>query len=466
MSNVHEQGTAPIRQLLVQYSIPAIAGFLANALYQLIDRILVGRGVGTEAMAAVTCAFPLTILSMGIGLLLGTGTGNQISTFLGQGRKDAAEAVLGQSVRMGLLLGGFVAVALIVFARPLLVASGAAGSVLEMAIPFLRIAAVGQVFLILIISMGNIVRVQGRPGLALGFVSFGNGLNAILATVAVFVLRWGVVGVALATAFSLAVNFAILFRFVQSPASILRIRRCHLAHDQELANSILKLGAPVFLMQVLGTAVFLSANHGALALDGPRGVALVGVLNTVSMFFIYPMLGVAQAMQPLVAYNRGAGNTLRVRKLLFWSLLATTVMGTCFAIGISLTPGIVASWFTRSDTRLVELVGAGLPLSMISVAVFGIQGIASHYFLSVHRPGKAAILLLGRQILAIPLFLILPRVWGFTGLYLASALSEIPFTAIASFLLWKEWKALSPSDETGKTDSDIDEPALEIVCPN
>lgn len=464
MKTVHAQGTDPIRRLLLQYSLPAIAGFLANALYQLVDRILVGRGIGTEAMAAVTCVFPLTILTMGIGLLLGTGTGNQISTLLGQGKKDDAEAVLGQSVRMALQAGIAIAALLLVFASPILRLSGATGTVLEMAIPYLRITAVGQVFLILIISMGNILRVQGRPGLGLLFMVGGNFLNAVLAAVAIFVLHWGIAGAALATTIAITLNSFLLLRFVQGPSSVLRIRRRHLGADRDLALPILKLGAPVFLMQIFGTAVFLSANHGALALDGARGVALVGVFNTISMLLIYPPLGVAQAMQPLVAYNRGAGRPDRVRKLLGGTLAATTGMGVLFAAIVLLVPDFVASWFTRTDVRLVELTREGLPWMMVSVALFGIQGTASHYFLAIHRPGKAGLLLLGRQMLAIPLFLVLPRIWGFQGLYLVIALSDIPFAVLAAVLLRREWIALgSEPEEPGVDESDESLPALEAT---
>jgi len=462
MHSVQKQGTAPIGQLLLQYSLPAVAGFLANALYQLVDRVLVGRGIGTEAMAAVTCAFPVTILTMGVGLLLGTGTGNQISTFLGQGRKDEAEAVLGQSVRLALMLGTGIALVLVVFASPILRASGATGSVLEMAIPYLRITALGQVPLILIISMGNILRVQGRPGLGLLFMTGGNVLNAILAAVAIFVLRWGIAGAALATTLAISLNFVLLLQFVQGPTSILRIRRRHLRHDKALARSILKLGAPVFAMQILGTAVFLSANHGALLLDGPRGVALIGVFNTISMLLIYPPLGVVQAMQPLVAYNRGAGRPDRVRKLLFSSLLATTTMGIVSGLTLAAMPEFVASWFTRTDARLVELAREGLPWMTISIALFGVQGTASHYFLSIHRPGKAAFLLLGRQILAIPLFLVLPGLWGFTGLYLVTAISDVPFAILAAIFLRKEWKTLGGAGpETRAEDEEADDEGVD-----
>lgn len=456
MDSVRHQGSAPVGKLLLQYSLPAIAGFLANALYQFVDRVLVGRGVGTEAMAAVTCAYPLTILTMGVGLWLGTGTGNQISTLLGKGEKDEAERVLGQSVRLGLLLGGVLSLLLIVLARPILIGCGATGGVLEMAIPYLRITAVGQVCLIAIISMGNILRTQGRPGLGLAFMGTGNLVNALLAWLAIFVLHLGIAGAALATTVTVTLNLAALLIFVQSPSSVLRIRRRHLRHDAALARSILALGAPMFLMQILGTLTFLAANHGAAGLDGIRGVASVGVFNAVSILLIYGPLGIAQAFQPLVAYNRGAGQTSRVRELLTKTLLATTGMGVVSALVVALIPVTVASLFTRHDTALIDIVAHGLPVFMISVALFGIQGTASHYFLAIHQPQKAGLLLLGRQLLAIPLFLILPRTFGFTGLYLVAPLSDVPMALLAAWMLHAEWKALGAEPEPPATELNQD----------
>jgi putative MATE family efflux protein len=398
-------------------------------------------------MAAVTSAFPTTILAMGVGLMLGTGTGNQISTFLGSGKKDEAERVLGQSVRLAVLLGGALSIVLIVFARPVLRLCGASGDVLEMAIPYLRITSAGQVFLIGIISMGNILRVQGKPNLGLAFMVVGNVINAVLAAIAIFVLRWGIAGAALATAFTVVLNFLAVVAFVQSKASHLRIRRKWLRPDPAIARSILQLGAPILFMQILGSLVFVSANHSAGLLDGPRGVAVLGIFNVIIMLLIYPSLGVAQAMQPLVAYNRGALRPDRVRSLLGKSLVATTLMGIVFSTAVLCAPRAVASMFTRTDFRLVGMVAQGLPWFMISVVVFGVQGTASHYFLSVHRPREAGLLLLGRQILAIILFLWLPRVFGFAGFYLVPAISDIPMAVLAAVLLRREWKSLSSSSQ-------------------
>ena len=200
------------------------------------------------------------------------------------------------------------------------------------------------------------------------------------------------------------------------------------------------------MMQVLGMVTFLVANHGAAGLDGARGVAAVGVFNTVSILLIYGPLGVVQAMQPLIAFNRGAGRMDRVRDLLKRALIATTVMGVVSALIIACFPEAVAGLFTRNDMKLVDIVAQGLPIFMVSVALFGVQGTASHYFLAVHQPKKASLLLLGRQVLAIPLFLILPKLFGFPGLYLVSVLSDVPMAILAAYMLRKEWRVLKQNN--------------------
>ena len=192
MDAVKHMGEQSIGRLLLRYSLPAIAGFLANALYQIVDRILVGRGVGTDGMAAVTSAFPLSIVAMALGLLVGAGTGNRISVLLGKGDAQGAERVLSQSLRLALINGTLLALVTWLFSKPLLLACGCPPQLLSMAIPFVRIIAIGQIFLITLISMGNIVRVQGRPMLGLLIMLSSNLLNVGLATLAIFGLHWGI----------------------------------------------------------------------------------------------------------------------------------------------------------------------------------------------------------------------------------------------------------------------------------
>jgi len=438
MDAVKHMGEQSIGRLLLRYSLPAIAGFLANALYQIVDRILVGRGVGTDGMAAVTSAFPLSIVAMALGLLVGTGTGNRISVLLGQRDAQGAERVLGQGLRLALINGTLLAAMSWAFTKPLLLACGCAPHLLPMAMPFVRIVSIGQIFLIALISMGNILRVQGRPMLGLLIMLSSNLLNVCLAALAIFGLHWGITGTALATAISQAAGCLTVIFVVQGRSSVLHIRRAFLKADRALARSIITLGAPFGLMQLLATMVFLAANHGAGGQAGTRGVAALGVLNTVAMFLIYPPLGVMQAMQPLIGFNKGAGQMKRVRAILVRVLLATTAMGALFSILTAIFPGPIAGLFSKTDPELVEMVRRGLPWFTIPITLFGVTGTMAHYFLSVHEPRMAALLLLGRQVLAIPMFVLLPRWLGFYGIYLVGPCADLLFAVVAATVMVRE----------------------------
>ncbi len=452
-------GEQPVGRLLVRYSLPAIAGFLANALYQFADRIIVGRGVGTDGMAAVTAAFPLAIIGMAVALLLGTGTGNRISVLLGQKDQEGAERVLGQSVRLALISGILLALIVCAFTRPLLIACGCEVRLLPMAIPFARILAVGQVFLIVLIAMGNILRVQGRPMLGLAFMLGSNALNVGLAWLAVFIFQWGVTGTALATAFSQILGCLLLIGFVQSPRSVLHIRGRFMSADKITARAIVSLGAPFGLMQVLATMVFLAANHGAEGQGASRGLATLGVLNTVAMLLIYPSLGVMQAMMPLVGFNQGAGRIDRVRALLVRVLVTCIGMGAFFSLLIVIFQTPVAALFSKSDQELITMVRIGLPWFVVPISLFGLAGTMAHYFLAVHEPRKAGILLLGRQILAIPLFLFLPRLVGFYGMYMAAPLADLPFAVVGGVLMVRELARLRGAIAAKRAEPSASRPA-------
>jgi len=192
------------------------------------------------------------------------------------------------------------------------------------------------------------------------------------------------------------------------------------------------------VMQLLATLVFLAANHGAGGQAGTRGVAALGVLNTVAMFLIYPPLGVMQAMQPLIGYNKGAGHMKRVRAILVRVLLATTAMGALFAILTAIFSAPIAGLFSKNDPELIEMVRRGLPWFTIPITLFGISGTMAHYFLSMHEPRTASLLLLGRQFLAIPMFVLLPRWLGFYGIYLVGPCADLLFAAVGATVMVRE----------------------------
>jgi len=220
--------------------------------------------------------------------------------------------------------------------------------------------------------------------------------------------------------------------------------------NRVLARSILALGAPFGLMQLLAAIVFLAANHGAGSQAGTRGVAALGVLNTVAVMLIYPPLGVMQAAQPLIGFNKGSGRMDRVRAILVRVLLATITMGVVFSILVAAFPGFIAGLFSTTDPELVAMVRRGLPWFVVPISLFGVTGTMAHYFLSVHEPRRAGLLLLGRQIVAMPLFLLLPHWLGFYGMYLVGPCADLPFAVVAGVLMVRELARLRPAPATAE----------------
>jgi putative MATE family efflux protein len=442
MDAVKHMGEEPVGRLLWRYSIPAIAGFVAHGSYQLVDRVLVSRGVGTEAVAAVSASFPLTIVSLALGLLVGAGTGNRIAALLGKGDREGAERMLGQGVRLALINGIALAAITLAFTEPLLRLCGCSAQLMPLAVPFARISALGQMFSIPLLSMGNIMRVQGRPGLGLAIMASGNVINAGLAALAVFGLHWGVKGTALATSISQVIGCLTVVGFVQSKISLVHIRRAFLARNKELSRAILSLGAPMGVMQILSMGVMMVANHSADATAGTNGLATLGVLNTIAMFFMFPLFGIMQAMQPLVGFNMGAGRTDRVRGLLVRVLVSSLTISVFFSLIVFLFPGFIARMFSRDDLALIELVRAGLPWFVVPIALFGLDGTMSNYFVAVHRPAKAGLLMLGRQVLVGILFAVLPCWFGFRGMYYVSTVAALPFAVLSTVFLINELRRL------------------------
>jgi Na+-driven multidrug efflux pump len=195
-------------------------------------------------------------------------------------------------------------------------------------------------------------------------------------------------------------------------------------------------------MQILGGLLFLSANRAAAAVEGARGVAAVGVFNTLALLLVYPAFGVAQAMQPLVAFNLGAARLDRVRALLGRALAANLAIGFTIAGAVCLAPRTMAALFTRSDLHLLELVERGVPWVMCSVALFGASATVSHYFLAMQRPQPAGLLLAGRQVLCAAAFALLPRFLGISGLYLAPLFADLPIALLSLYMMRSEWRRL------------------------
>jgi len=428
-------GRKDIGTLIWDFSIPAITGMLVNALYNVVDSIFVGHGVGPVGLAAVTIAFPGMIVLLGFSMLGGVGATTLVSIRLGQKRIGDAEKILGNafllSVTSALVLSGL----LFFFLNPILVALGAEPAVLPYARDFTAIIIAGSVFMFTGFGLNNIIRAEGNPRLAMLTMVMSALINTLLNPLFIFGLGLGIKGSALATVISQAVSAAWVVAHFRSPRSILKLHGDNIRPDRRIIARIIAMGSSAFFMQVAASLVAGLFNNILMAYGGQTAIAAMGVINRVSMLVLMPLFGISQGTQPVIGYNYGARNYGRVREAVVkGSLAATAVAVAGFAV-VELLDVQIIRLFT-SDADLVALGAAGLKIFLAMLPVIGFQIIGVTFFQAIGKPMHSLLLSLSRQLLIlIPVLLILPRFVGLQGVWLAGPIADLGSTLLAAALV-------------------------------
>lgn len=435
MDKVAEMGEAPLGRLLLKFSIPSIAIMLVNGLYNFIDRIFIGQGMGTDALAAVTAGFPMMIVAQGIGTLLAAGAGTLISIAVGAGKRDEAASVLGQGFAASLAASIPVMAVSWIFMDPILRAFGTTEAIMPLARTYIGIVTIGFVFQIVSMAVANSLRSQNRPRSAMVATVTGTVLNAILAPIFIFVFKWGIAGAAWATVAAQALSCALTLAFIQRKDSALRIEARNLAPRARTMASIAKLGSSLFLVNILGLGMLLVANTSMAKFGGATALAAIGIINTVSNLLAFPLMGITQGAGALWGYNFGAGKIDRVKRLTTLVLAWTTALGLAATAAIELFPRAFVAVFNGSDPVLIELGSRGMTVFMLSFFTFGLQATAASLFISIGKAAKGGTLYVLRQGLFIASMGILPLFMGIEGVYWSGPITDLACTAIAAVVL-------------------------------
>jgi len=296
-------GEAPISRLLVKFSLPTIAMMVVNGLYNTIDQIYIGQGMGTAGIAAVTAAFPMMLVSVAVGSLFGAGATTLISISLGAGREADARSLLGQAFAASLLAaGGIVALTFLVM-MPVLRLLGATPTLLPLARQYLSIVAIGFLFQIPSMTISGSLRAQGRPRASMMSVISGVLANAALAPLFIFGFHGGLAGAAAATVVAQALVLILTCMLIQSRGSRLRISLSAMRPKAGAIGRMATIGAPAALSNVIQLAVFAVANSSIAAYGGALGIAMVGIVNSLYRLFSFPVDGLTQGAQALWGYN-------------------------------------------------------------------------------------------------------------------------------------------------------------------
>lgn len=434
--------TRPVGALLWQYSVPAVAGMVVVSLYNVIDRIFIGRGVGPDAISGLAITFPLMNLSTALGVLVGAGASARVSIMLGAKRLREAQTILGNSLVMLLIFATIYITTFAVFLDPLLRAFGASDRTLPYAHDFMSVLLPGMLLMNLSFSLNNIQRASGYPRRAMMTMILSAVANAILAPIFIFGLDMGIRGAALATDLAMAGTLVfVLWHFFDRRSNLhftsgtYRLRRT-------VVISIIGIGAAPSLVNAASSLINFLINNTMYAYGGDNAVGAAGIFSTYASLITMIIIGICQGMQPVVGYNYGAGKLHRLRRAYILTLAAATILSILGWCGAIFIPEAIASIFT-TDADLVNATAHGLSLALPAFVFVGFQIVSTNFFQSIGRVGKSIFLGLSRQVLfLIPLLLIMPGMWGLNGVWLSFPIADLFATAVTVILIIMEFRRL------------------------
>ncbi len=435
MNQSQALGENKISRLLWNFSVPAITGMLITALYNIVDSIFVGHGVGAAGLAAVTIAFPIMIVFMAFGMLIGVGATTLVSIRLGQKRREEAEKILGNAFLFAVILAVLLSAAALFFLDTILVHLGATEETLPLAHDFSQLIIFGNVFMFVGFGLNNVIRAEGHPKTAMMTMIIAALLNAVLNPLFIFVMGMGIRGSALATVIAQAVSACWVVGHFLLPNAYLAMRLKNLCLRSDIINEIITMGSSVFFMQIAASFVAGLFNYTLASCGGQMAVAAMGVINRVSMLILMPIFGISQGAQPIIGYNFGAQNYERVRETVKLAAIWATAVATFGFVVVMLFDTYIIRMFS-DDPDLIEIGANGLRFFLLMLPIIGLQVIGTTFFQATGRPMYALSLSMSRQVvILIPLLLFLPRFFGVQGVWLAGPISDFGSSLVTVLLV-------------------------------
>lgn len=431
--------TQSIFRLLIDYSLPAIVGMTVTSLYNIIDSIYIGHGVGALAISGLAVTFPLMNLIMAICLLVAVGGSTVCSIELGRKNTAGAALVMGHVVVLGLVFSVVFGALSLYFLRPILVLFGASADTMPYAHDFMQVLLLGLPIGYTMLGLNNIMRATGYPKKAMLTAMLSVGCNILIAPLFIFVFHWGIRGAALATVCSqcvalvwIVVHFCKPDSTVHFMAGIYRLRAT-------VTRSILAIGLSPFLMNACACVVVIIINNSLYRYGGDLAIGAYGIMNRIIMLFVMVVLGLTQGMQPIIGYNYGARRPLRVRRTLLYGIAAGSVVTSLGFMAFQFAPHALAALFT-ADPGLTGLAVTALRIGGVAFFLTGGQIVIASFFQSIGMPSVAIFLSLTRQLLfLIPGLLILPLFLGLNGVWVSLPVADSLSFLVALGVLWRNW---------------------------
>ncbi len=432
-----------IGKLMWNYFVPAFAAMMANVLYNIVDRIYIGQGVDALALAGLSVIFPLMIIIMAFGMLVGMGSAVRISLSLGEKDYQRANRILGNALFLAFTLGIVLMITGFLVRDKVLMIFGAGPETLKYASDYFVIILAGIPFAMTGYALNNIIRAEGNPRIAMVSVFISAGINIILDPILIFGFHMGVRGAAYATIFSQFVLFVWVLIHFRGKKSIVKLYIPNIYPDPYIIKHIISIGFAPFAMNVAASIVTAIMNTQFIKHGGDIAVGAMGIVSSTTMMMVMTIISINMAIQPIIGFNYGAGLYCRVKETVVKAIRYGTLVATGGWLICMLIPGLVISIFNHDNMELREAGVLGLRIYCAVLPVVGFQIIASSYFQAIGKAKLATFLSLLRQIIVLlPLILLLPKFWGVAGVWIANPISDLVAAVITYIFFRNELRKL------------------------
>ncbi len=433
-------GTDNIWHLLLQYAIPSVIAMTASSLYNIIDSIFIGQGVGALAISGLAITFPLMNLSAAFGTLVGVGAATLMSLRLGQKDYSSANNILGNLFVLNTVFGLIYMVLVLLFLDPILSFFGASSETIPYAHEYMVVILLGNVVTHLYFGSNALLRATGNPKKSMYTTICSVIINIILAPIFIYGFKWGIRGAALATIIAQTSMLIWQIKLFSNKESFIHFQKGIFRLKRKIVIDSLSIGIAPFLMNAVACVIVIIINQGLIRHGGDLHVGAYGIINRVAFLFVMIVMGLNQGMQPIAGYNYGANQIDRVNTVLKYTIgLATGVMTLGFLIS-EIFPHAVASIFT-TDQTLIDLAVPGLQIVFMFFPILGFQMVTGNFFQSIGMAKKAIFISLSRQVLfLLPCLLILPQFLGVKGVWFSLPTADILASVIGVFMLVSQYR--------------------------
>lgn len=428
-----ELGTKPVGSLLTQYALPAIIAMVASSLYNMVDSIFIGQGVGPLAISGLAITFPFMNLSGAFGAAIGVGASTLISVRLGQKNYDSAQNIFGNSIILNIIIGVAFATICLLFLDPILHFFGATDKTIDYAREYMEVILAGNAITHLYFGMNAILRSASKPKMAMYITMFTVVLNTILDPIFIYVLHLGIRGAAYATILTQFLAMCWQFYIFSNQKEVLHLRRGIYHLKQKLVRSIISIGISPFAMNACACLVVIFINTSLIKYGDEYAVGAYGIGNRLVFIFIMISIGINQGMQPIVGYNYGAKKYKRMMRAVNLAMIAASTATTLGWVVCEAAPEFCVRLFTDDERLIAESVN-GLRINAMVLFIIGFQMVVTNFFQSIGKAKISVFLSLSRQmILLIPAIIILSSIWGVNGVWAALPVSDAGSALLA---LW------------------------------